>query len=146
MCLDTVKEKYENPSPLIQSGYKVFRGSGNSLQFQAQTLGGAQTLTLDKWIVAEEKQITANDQKSYITGFHICIDEKEVERYERSSRSRRVYFRYAHTRGVQGGEILVAKEMYVPSNENGWPPKPGDPEPEKPKSLKEKFLGKGGSA
>lgn len=145
MCLDTVTERYENPSSVIQSGYKTFKGSNAVPQFQAQPYRGKNIVPLDEWLVAEEKTVLANDQKNYTTGFHVCIDEKEVEKYQ-SGKGRRVYFRYAHTRGFQGGEILIAKELYVPSDPNGWPPKPGNLEPKKPLSLKEKILGKGGSA
>lgn len=144
MCLSTIKETYDNPSTVIQSGYKEFTGTGKNLKSQ-QT---GKAIEFDKWLVALEQQIKADDGQAYTSGFHVYEDETQVKKLYRSSSTTLIYYRKVHTRGTQGSDtVVIAKEMYVPSDKNGWPPRPNDPAPktlvEKTKSF---IAGKGGSA
>src|SRR5208282_3838850 len=104
MCLSTVKETYDNPSSMIQSGWKLFNGSGKNLNF---TFGGKQ-VEFDKWLTADEQIISADDRNKYTTGFHVYYDEQEVKN---KPNCRLVYMRNVHTKGTQDGlSILIAKE------------------------------------
>lgn len=150
MCLDYIKEQNDNPSAVITSGWKEFNGSGKSLQFQNMILNGQPGVPLDEWIKAEKKPVHSNsDIKSYVTGFHVYTEEEEIKRNSKSYRH--VYIRKIQTIGTQNNlTVAVAEEMYVPSDPNDWPPKPGDlPKPKK-ESLtdraKKAFTGKGGNA
>lgn len=116
MCLDAGHHKVES-STLIQSGWKKFNGYEPDLMFEAMSFGGAKRVPLDKWITAEGKGVQAIP--SYDAGFHIYEDEKETR-----PGNRRVYYRNVHRRGRQSGcTVIVAKEIYVPSNPDDWPPK-----------------------
>jgi hypothetical protein len=146
MCLDSIKEQNDRPSTMIMSGWKEFNGSGKNLQFQNMILNGKPDVSLDEWIVAEKKPITANDGKKYETGFHAYTDEKELSNY--NTKYRHVYMRKVMTIGKQGSlTVAIAEEMYVPSDPNDWPPKPGDP-PKKESILDKakKIVGKTGNA
>lgn len=147
--MSTVKETYDNPSPIIQSGYKLFKGASSSLEFEAMVHKSKKEVPLDQWLTAEESSVRADDSRNYTAGFHAFTNEAEVKRasWAAGRTGRRVYLRKVHTFGTQGGEVIVAKEMYVPSNPDGWPPKAGDPEPTPPKkSIKDRLLGKPGEA
>jgi len=120
MCLSRVEEIIANPSSVIQDGAKQFTGS-KGIYFETYPLDGSsygnREVPLDKWLTATEKDVTASDSQSYKSGFHI-YEEKTPK-----DRRRRVYFRYVTAIGAQDGKnVLIAREMYVPSNENDWPP------------------------
>jgi hypothetical protein len=123
MCLDRVYAKVYKPTPLIQSGWKAFdTGSKGGLLFQQQSLNGSHSVPLDTWIKAEApggKIIGPGE--NYPAGFHIYEDETEIK-YE-SWKPRRVYYRFAHTRGIQNSKtVVLATEMFVPSEPDDWPP------------------------
>ena len=110
MCLDSVTKSLEQ-STLIESGYKEFSEAAGGPEFQAMTLNGKRKVPLDQWITAEETPTPGK----YVSGFHIYIREKEHIK----TKLRRVYFRNAHTKGQQREKtIVIAKEMYVPSDPN----------------------------
>ena len=114
MCLDTVTKSLEK-STLVESGFKLFTGTPDHPRFEAFGLHGKPEVPLDQWITAQETKVTG-----YVSGFHIYIREKEHIK----TKLRRVYFRNAHTKGQQREKtIVIAKEMYVPSDPNAWPPK-----------------------
>lgn len=114
MCLDSVTRSLATSS-LVESGFKRFTDSKDGLCFENVGLRGKSTVPLDQWITAEEKNIG-----SYTSGFHIYVREKEHS----EKNLRRVYFRRAHTRGRQGGKTIdVAREMFVPSDPDAWPPR-----------------------
>jgi hypothetical protein len=142
MCLSNVTEKYDHPSSLIVDGWKDFSGTDTKPRFQAQTLAGHREVPLDQWLKAEGVDIKADDGKRYELGFHVYTDEPK------SSTRRRVFTRFISARGDQGQEkIAIAREMYVPSDPNGWPPKPGEPAPKKASVLdKAKQMLKPGNA
>jgi hypothetical protein len=124
MCLSSVTTRLE-PTTMVQSGWKKFRGyeayksCTPSLRFEAYAFQGSETVPLDKWIAAEVKEVKISTFKKYDAGFHIYEDEKE-----NLPGKRRVYFRKAHTRGIQDGlTVVIAAEMYVPSDPDDWPPK-----------------------
>jgi hypothetical protein len=145
MCLHSIKERNDNPSTMIISGWKEFNGSGKSLRFQNQTLNLKYDVPLDKWITAEKKAVKGSPSVSYESGFHVWINEKELGS---NYKYRRVYIRKIQTIGVQGGlTVAVADEIYVPSNPDDWPPKPKDP-PKKDSILEKtkKMIGKVGNA
>jgi hypothetical protein len=129
MCLARVTESYAQPSELIVDAWKSFAGSSSAPKFQQF----GDTVELDKWMQASAanapRGITADDNKNYMPGFHVYAEEKEVKG---KSGYRRVYVRRVTCAGVQGlMKCVVAQEMYVPSNQDGWPPL--DPaEPPKP--------------
>lgn len=121
MCLDYVNERITTPVALIQSGWKVFHGSGNKLHFQVQSFKGSNAVIFDKWLVAEGTTATGSEHLrggAYPAGFHIYEDETEVK----GKSVRRVYYRNVLVRGTQYEKLVVAKEMYVPSDPDGWPP------------------------
>lgn len=127
MCLQTVAEKFDS-STLIIDGWKEFGGTSSKPEFAAFSLGGKKGVPLDEWISADSesifgkaKGVVATDGKTYVPGFHIYEDEDEARKL---GASRRVYSRRMHTRGIQDkATVIIAQEMYVPSNPNGWPPK-----------------------
>jgi hypothetical protein len=124
MCLETVSDKIDKPTTLIQSGWKTFTGTQTQLRFENMPFKGSRDVPLDKWITAEatvEKISTGAviRGRDYKPGFHIYEDEQEVKS---KTYKRRVYYRKVHTRGKQDGlTVIVALEMYVPSDPDAWP-------------------------
>ena len=132
MCLDTIKEKNDIPSTMIMSGWKQFNGSGRSLRFQNMPINSNYDVPLDEWIKAEKKTVSGNGF-SYESGFHVYTEEKELNK---QYSYRHVYIRKIKTVGIQSSmTVAVAEEMYVPSDPDDWPPKPGEPTPPKKESL-----------
>jgi hypothetical protein len=124
MCLDTISQKFDEEITFIESGWKYFNGAHIST-FPHNALKGKLHCPLDQWLVAEGKDIAATQSayKTYKAGFHIFTDEQKA-RKQFGSRIREVFFRHPTTIGVdQGIETVVAREMYVPSEQKGWPPK-----------------------
>jgi hypothetical protein len=139
MCLTTVKEIYETPSTLIVDGWKEFDGSGKNIFFQNFPFNRRREVPLDKWLVAEVNLSTdsstdsstdrgvirSDDGKEYPAGFHVYADELELKKQGRMERYRRVFVRKVSSFGTQGDlHVVIASEMYVPSEPNGWPPRP----------------------
>lgn len=128
MCLEKVKETYDVPCTLIMDGWKDFGGSQLHPTFSSYSLNGSNKVPLDKWIAAsgehiKNKEIKASDGHSYAPGFHVYSDEKEVKP-EKNLGLRRVFVRKITCLGMQDkNSVIIAQEMYVPSNKNGWPPK-----------------------
>lgn len=121
MCLDSGHKKLEK-SNVVQSGWKTFVGSygSNNLQFESVDYKGSRKVPLDKWITAEGDKIKSGTFGSYEAGFHIYEDDGEIKS---KAGFRRVYYRNAHTRGRQDGKtVVVASDMYVSSDMEGWPP------------------------
>jgi hypothetical protein len=123
MCLDTVTEKIE-PVALIESGWKTFNhsgetyNSGEKLRFRHYSFAGTKEVPTDKWITAEGKEISMS-RGNYPAGFHVYSDEKQ-----KASNWRRIYYRNVQARGHQDGKmIVIAREIYVPTDPDGWPPK-----------------------
>jgi hypothetical protein len=163
MCLDAVTETYDHPSTLIVDGWKEFGGSTKQPTFQNYTYKGSNVVPLDTWIPASNEhsaQIKANDGKKYEPGFHTYFDETEFKGMGRSNSNsyRRVFLRKVSCLGRQSSlKTVIALEMYVPSDQNGWPPKksrddddpitpitPSDPSAKKRtprKSIMERFRG-----
>lgn len=128
MCLESGFKSIEK-SGAVQSGWKVFVGTSSQPAFQSMTYKNSALVPLDKWIAAEGGQIKTGGLLSggYDAGFHIFEDEQELKAISNWSGTtgtkRRVYYRNAHTRGKQSGAtIVVALDMYVPSDPDGWPP------------------------
>ena len=146
MCLDIVKEQNESPSSMIMSGWKDFGKYGSDLEFKIISLNNSKKVPRDQWIIAEKVNINATDGSKYDTGFHVWIDENEAKK--NNSGLTHVYIRKVGTLGIQEGlTVAIAEEMYVPSNPNDWPPKPGDPPKKEPTFDKvKKIVGKGGNA
>ena len=124
MCLSAIKESYDQPSPLITDGWKVFNGTDLRPLFQSRVLGGSAEVPLDKWLRAEGvRDIPADDGNFYRPGFHAYSNEDQLNG---KSWFRRVFLRQITCLGRQDGkDCVVAQEMYVPSDPNGWPPKEG---------------------
>lgn len=121
MCLETVKDRMDKPTTLIQSGWKTFNGPPAKPRFENFAFKSSKDVPLDKWITAEANvaEIVGRQISGYKPGFHIFEDETEFK-----GKKRRVYYRRAHTRGLQDGlTIVVALDMYVPSDPDGWPPR-----------------------
>jgi hypothetical protein len=125
MCLSRVDEIYDHPSTLIIDGWKNFSGTAAKPKFEIYTLNGSAEVPLDKWIQAEDdhaKKIRAGDGSDYKSGFHVFIEEPDIK----SQRSfyRRVFLRKITYVGIDNSKkTAIALEMYVPSEESGWPPK-----------------------
>lgn len=126
MCLTKIKETYDTPSMMVMDGWKEFVGTSSSPQFSAFALNGSNKVPLDKWLTATDenaKEVRASDGNMYKPGFHVYADEKEMK----SANKRRVFVRRVSCRGIDGSkECIIAQEMYVPSKDNGWPPKDDD--------------------
>jgi hypothetical protein len=120
MCLSKIEAVIDQPSDLIVDGWKEFDGSKPALSFT--NFGGV--LKMDTWLVASEVQppmnITASDGKTYKAGFHAYAEEGAWRRAPR-----RVYLRKITCIGEQDNKkVVVAEELYVPTDPNGWPPQP----------------------
>jgi hypothetical protein len=133
MCLTKVLEIYSNPSSVITDGWKEFRVvNGKKLEFATFSLDGKSVASgtgmevpMDKWIKASSISVLASDKNYYSSGFHVYTDETAKSHTHMARR--RVYIRKVKTKGLQEGEeCLIADEMYVPSDPNGWPPKNGE--------------------
>ena len=117
MCLDTVNERIGTPTTLIQSGWKTFaKGTFGKLKFENCNFRGKRDVPMDEWITAEPVPPTTNE---YGAGFHVYENEDD----KRTNDWRRVYYRQVVARGRQTGrDVAVALEIFVPSEENAWPP------------------------
>jgi hypothetical protein len=122
MCLADVTERIDSPTTLILSGWKSFNGSISAPVFSAMVWKGQKAVPLDQWITAEGDKIEMGGWgKGYKAGFHVYADERQLKDIRDSVR--RVYYRLLHTYGVQDKHtVIVAKELYVPSDPEGWPP------------------------
>jgi hypothetical protein len=130
MCLSSVNEVYDVPSTLIMDGWKEFDVSGGKLRFAAFAFNGSKDVPMDKWIQASTEHakkgtIKANDGSDYQAGFHVFAEEAECKPI---SKFRRVFVRKITClgnddgRGGSGKKVIIAQELYVPSDKNGWPP------------------------
>ncbi len=120
MCLSSVSETLDSGT-LIQSGWKEFRGGGGTtLEFMHFTWGKGKRVPLDVWITADGvNTATSNRLSRYDAGFHVYSDEQQIGPL---ANPRRVYFRRPHTKGMQDGmTVVVARELYVPSDSEAWP-------------------------
>lgn len=134
MCLDSVSKKLPEPLPLIEGGYKHFDTYNRKLSFEAYPLSGSvsgdKTVPMDQWLKASSlhkdgKEIGGGKFPKYVPGFHIYIDESS-SRSSINSTDRRVFYRGAHTYGRQDGrDCVIADELFVCSDPNGWPPAGG---------------------
>lgn len=125
MCLESLKEEYESPSNMIMDGWKEFDGVGNNLTFQID----GQLVVFDKWLTAKETRISGLilGGESYTSGFHVYCNDEEIRKTW--GHYRHVYIRKVTYLGRQDGkDVVVAKEMYVPSDPDGWPPHPSFPD------------------
>ena len=123
MCLSTVKETYDNPSKVIVDGWKNIDASKPRFQL---AVNGSLDIPKDKWITATSEHeksgqgIKADDGIRYEPGFHAYADEKELK----GKGHVRVFLRGVSCLGSQDGkQVIIAREMYLPSDPNGWPPK-----------------------
>src|ERR1700722_5214434 len=125
MCLSYVTEQYDTPSSCITDGWKAMYGTTTKPQ-----LYGMKDVPIDEWFKANTAiQIKADDGKNYESGFHVWKDETKTRAAENR---RRVFVRFISALGSQDGEqVVIAREMYIPSSSNGWPPKPGEEPPKK---------------
>lgn len=120
MCLDKI---HSQPQPVstIESGWKYFDGfSGKPLQFPHFPNGAnGTTVAYDKWIEAANKD---KDIGGYKAGFHIFTDEAVAKKT--NSTVRRVYYRNVTAIGRDRDQsAVVAQEIYVPKDQDSWPPK-----------------------
>jgi hypothetical protein len=124
MCLDRIISRPE-ATTLVEDGWKKFSKKWTNskvLQFENMQLKDLKEVPLDKWVSAEIKPVTTTlGAEKYDTGFHIYEMQKEASD---AGATRRVYYRKVHTIGVQDGKrVVIADEMYVPSDPEAWPPK-----------------------
>ncbi len=120
MCLQSITTKFDKPSSVILSGWKHFSGTKQSPMFQHFGLDKDMTVPLDRWLRAQGSFIDDN-RSGYEVGFHIYENEKE---FKDDKTLRRVYYRNVHTRGTDSNvTTIVAREMYVPSDPEAWPPR-----------------------
>lgn len=122
MCLTKVTKSL-TPSTAIQDGWKEFGyATDGSLEFQNFPVDRTKRkVVFDTWMKAESIQVQDDNGKKYLADFHVYKDEEDIR--TSGSRYRRVYIRGTHTEGLQSTTpCLVAAEIYVPSNSDGWPP------------------------
>ena len=129
MCLAKVTESYEPPCPMITDGWKDLGGDPKK-PVVGMAVNGSSHIPLDTWVTATNEHakngIKATDGNTYEPGFHVYADEPAAS-YDRT-RQRRVFVRNITCRGTDGGKTtLIAREMYIPSDPNGWPPKGNGP-------------------
>jgi hypothetical protein len=126
MCLSKVTESYEPPCSVITDGWKDIDPKKPSLQF---TINGKSAVPLDVWISATAEhakdggggKIKADDGILYEPGFHAYAEEPK------KGKKTRVFLRNILCQGEQDYQkVVVAREMYIPSDPNGWPPKDDD--------------------
>jgi hypothetical protein len=118
MCLATARKV--TPTTLVMDGWKLFYGSETNLKFRSSSLTGSSGVSFNVWLKAEEIEISASDGTKYMTGFHVYDDYEQVRKL---ADIRRVYYRNVTYIGKQDKEsCIIAQEMYVPSNPEGWPP------------------------
>jgi hypothetical protein len=138
MCLEKVKEVYEVPSTFITDGWKSFsRGSvSGKLSFEQFSVNGTREVPMDKWIQADGSQtkngqIQSSDGSTYMAGFHVFSEESEVKKD--TAKMTRVFVRKVSCSGIdRGKKAVIAQEIFVPSDPNGWPPQESDePTPKK---------------
>lgn len=125
MCLDAVNEIYDHPSPVVTDGWKEIDARKPRFQFN---VNGTKDIPFDRWLTATNEHaksgIKADDGQTYEPGFHIYADEKELKR---KNSCQRVFVRGITCLGKQDGmTVVIAREMYLPSDKNGWPPRPDD--------------------
>lgn len=122
MCLDSISRKIDNPSPLIVGGWKQFSGTEDEPKFNVFELGKSNRVQLDEWITAEKVPVTDSMKRGrvvYDSGFHIYSDEKNKP----GAAKRLVFYRNVEVIGTQDGfPCVIAREMYVPSKPDAWPP------------------------
>lgn len=139
MCLDSIKEEYETPSPLVQGGWKEFSGT-DAKPISQQT---SKPIPLDQWIKANEVTISMSGGGSYTSGFHVYSDDTQISKNKGNYvKYRRVYYRNVTYLGTQDGkEVVIAREIYVPSNQKAWPPHPSFPDQTLLDKIKDKLPG-----
>lgn len=126
MCLERVDRALDSTNTLIESGWKYFEKDAHQLQFPHQPHGGTKTVPTDKWLRAEERAEigAARGGMAYKVGFHIFVDERQAKTASFSGKLRLIYYRRSTYKGIdQGQPTVVAQEMYVPSDQDAWPPK-----------------------
>jgi len=116
MCLETVNQ-LTTPSTLIVSGYKFFNTTWRGIAFLQQT---DKECKYDTWLRAEGPELRADDGKMYPAGFHVYVEDVG---YPCSGTKRRVYARRVIAEGIQDKPVIIAQEIYIPRNDNDWPPK-----------------------
>jgi hypothetical protein len=122
MCLDSITEELKDPTELVMCGWKEFNTNGRGdLTFQNQQFKKSNVVPLNEWITAEGPKLELSWRRNYKAGFHIYCDEVELKKKNRSVR--RVYYRGVETIGEQSSlGVVIARQMYVPSDPDGWPP------------------------
>lgn len=122
MCLSTITERIGSPTKLIVGGWKEFSVMNGKPRFMNTSLNHNYEVPLDKWITAESVTIDMDRKQSYNSGFHIYSDEVENKK-KKLANLRRVFYRGVETIGTQDGvPVVIAREMYVPSDPDAWPP------------------------
>lgn len=119
MCLESITNANMDKTTMVQCGWKSFGGTTSVPEFASYFFASGRAVPLDRWITAEGK-----GPGQYGAGFHIYSDEKELMPSPHRVYYRRVYYRRPHTKGKQDCRtVVVASEMYVPSDPDGWPPR-----------------------
>ena len=134
MCLSRITESYEPPCPMITDGWKSLGTDPKKPRLQMK-LNGKLEIPFDTWLKATDENVTsglvrADDGNNYKPGFHAYSDESELNSVKRrySGDYRRVFLRGISCSGTQDGwKVVVAQEMYIPSDPDGWPPKGNEP-------------------
>lgn len=126
MCLTKVTEIYDDPSALVTDGWKSIDAKKPRFQFK---VSGSTDIPFDQWITATNEHakngVKADDGNVYEPGFHAYAEEKELKG---KPGYQRIFLRNITCLGVQDGlKVIVAREMYLPSDKNGWPPKNAAP-------------------
>jgi hypothetical protein len=125
---------------MIMDGWKVFGGTESKPVFQSYKLNSGSAVPLDKWIKAEDstggKGVKASDGNYYQPGFHVYANEPK-----KKLGYRRVFVRNVSCRGNDGDETIIAQEMYVPSDQNAWPPTKAEEEKSLLKRIKDVLPG-----
>ncbi len=131
MCLRDITRIYNNPSDEEVTVYKAFsKNLGGTLDFPYH--GGQ--VKRGEWLTATDKYLSpyGRDGKiqvdigheRYAVGFHGYVHETSAKNFGLGHIGGTgdfavlpVKFRKVRTEGVQGGKVLVADEMYVPTEE-----------------------------
>ncbi len=107
MCLDTVDKK---PTVTEGEGYKTF--PHNSLE--TGLLSNRLLLREGHWIRDVHEETIPSENGNYRTGFHLWRFSQGAQTWKcRNEVIRKVSFRKVTATGRQGGQVIVAREIYI---------------------------------
>jgi hypothetical protein len=110
MCLQVIKETNLNKSGYGWKVFEIYKRRVRPLYYYA----GVDCYKINTWLSPVEKFILSDDNKNYLSGFHIFLNKDDADYLVYSGRVlRRVQYKQGHTLGTQNGPIIVARRMRI---------------------------------